>query len=159
MCTAGSSEPRNASRRWYLGSAPVLLGGADQWAEVGEQQVDGVRLAPPLLQPHRVGPLGAQPVQRLPAEVVLPRVEVGGRRDALRPGQQGGDVAVAPEPGHVEGALRRAVHGEPVAPPTPSKADGEVLGEDLNFYQPGKKTLNQTDLKVQFHMLLNDINT
>ncbi|TNN38177.1 hypothetical protein EYF80_051670 [Liparis tanakae] len=129
------SEPTQLGLR--LRGVRRTTGGADHGAEVGEQEVDGVRVAPSDLQPDPVGPLGAQPVQRLSAEVVLRwRVEEGGARRAeeggarrafARPAQQVCEMPVAPERGDVVGGLRRVVHGELIAA---GKRTEEILGED-----------------------------
>lgn len=94
----------------------VVLAAADHGAELGEQDVDRV-LVPLLgLQPGLVRPLGAEPLQCLPAEVVLLRLQLGARQDpeagVIRPNQQVGDVSVAPELSNVIGGLRGAVHRE-----------------------------------------------
>lgn len=93
-----------------------VLGHGCHGAEVGEQEVDCVRVSLFGFQPTCVAPLPTKPVQRLPAEVVLLRVERAAMQGAVvRAAQEPGDVSVTPELSDVVGGLRRAVCAELVA--------------------------------------------
>lgn len=103
------SFPKNDGSTVTYPCAVFPLRAADHGAEVGEQEVDGVRVALFGLQPSCICPLPTLSVQRLSAEVVLLLAEVGALQDALAavvcPTQQVGDVFVAPELGDIVGGL------------------------------------------------------